>query len=316
LPLRISTRFGVRIGRMIGDAVSNSDSLIYDPACRPLLNAKTLTEAFAALPASGHPVDLLSFHSLLGDESTNPLLAFPHEPSPNHLYVGTLETPDGGDIESVMPRKRRNNLKRGIRRLTELFGEVELRQATTPEEIDAYESVFFKQRARRFKETNVKNIFGMPEFRRFYRNTARASLGREHPAMTMHAVVAGNEIVATSFGARRPGHYSRQIHSTAEGPASKYPLGGILLLLLLEDLRKQGLKTFDLGLGDFEYKTEWTTPTVVYDSIVPVTSKGRRAAPLLRGIGRVKRTIKQTPALWRVARGIQAQMARYSNPTP
>jgi CelD/BcsL family acetyltransferase involved in cellulose biosynthesis len=315
LPLRITSWFGARIGRIIGSAISNSDSLIYDPIYRDRLTQDALNRAFAALSAHGHRVDLLSFQNLVGDAGTNPLLAFPHAPAPNNLYVGSLLTPDGVDIETSLSRKRRNNLKRGMRRLTELFGEVELRRASTPEEIDAFEEVFFEQRSRRFREMGVKNVFGTPEFRAFYRDVARVSLGKAQPALTVHALMAGGEILATSFGVYSPGHYSQQINSTADGPAAKYSLSGVLLMLLLEELRVQGFRTFDLGLGDFEYKTEWTEASVVYDSIVPVSGFGTDVAPLLRGARMIKRTIKQTPALWRVARSVQALLARFGDRT-
>lgn len=313
LPLRITSWFGARIGRIIGSAISNSDSLIYDPVYRDRLTQDALNRAFAALSAHRERVDLLRFQNLVGDAGTNPLLAFAHAPAPNNLYVGSLLTPGDLDIETSLSRRRRNNLKRGIRRLTEIFGEVKLRRASTPEEIDAFEAVFFEQRSRRFREMGVKNVFGTPEFRAFYRDVARASLGKNNPALTIHALMAGSEIVATSFGVYSPGHYSQQINSTADGPAAKYSLSGVLLLLLLEELRGQGFRTFDLGLGDFEYKTEWTEANVVYDSIVPVSAFGTDVAPLLRGTRMIKRTIKQTPALWRLARSIQSLLARFGD---
>lgn len=308
LPLRIVPRFGLRIARIIGTPISNSDSLIYTPARRHQLTPAVLRRAFAALAEAGHAADIVSFDDLLPEwkGQPNPLLAFSHARAPNHLYTGRLD----GPVEQGIDRKHRSNLKRGIRRLEERFGPVRLRQARTPDEIDAFEEVFFQQRSRRFREMGVRNVFGTPEFRRFFRQTARDSLGERRPALRIHALFTGETIVTTSFGAYCGDHYTQQINSTAAGEAAKYSLTGITLMLLLEELRSEGITSFDLGLGDFDYKNDWTAPVVVYDSIVPVTPRGRIGAPVVGAVRRIKRVVKQTPVLWRIARGVLAVHAR------
>ena len=314
LPLRIVSRFGLRVARLIGMSISNSDSLIYDPAYRDRLTPDVLRRAFAALAGSGYPVDLVCFNDLVPDWQgrPNPLLAFRHAPAPSHLYMGRLDRP----VEDTLDRKRRSNLRRGIRRLEELFGPVQLRQARTPEEVDAFEETFFQHRTRRFREMGVRNVFGTPEFRRFYRQLARDSLGADRPALRIHALFAGEEIVAMSFGAYCGRHYTQQINSTTSGEAAKYSLTGVMLMLLLEELRSEGITSFDLGLGDFDYKTDWTSPVVVHDAVIPVSLRGMIAAPGLMAARRLKRLIKQNPALWRIARGVLSLQAGLAAPKP
>ena len=63
-----------------------------------------------------------------------------------------------------------------------------------------------------------------------------------------------------------------------------------------------------MGLGDFDYKTDWTHRRPVFDIVLPVSALGHGAAPLLRGARAAKRKIKQTPSLWKLARTAQSAM--------
>lgn len=312
LPLAVVRRFGVRIGRLIGMPISNVDSLVFDPAHGDRLTPEALRGVFAALGKAGHGVDLMSFHCLFADWQgvPNPLLAFPHSPAPNNLYFNTVAPGEGSYIEQALPHKRRTNIRRSARRLAEGFGELELRRATTPEEIDKVHAVFLDQRGKRFAQMGVENIFAEPEFRAFFRSLALASVGSEHPALSFHVLYAGDAIVATSVGTYTDSHYSQYINSTTDGDAAKYTLMGVTLSLLVEDLRGHGTISFDMGLGDFDYKTDWTRPVEVYDCVVPVSALGAVAAPLLRGARKLKRTVKQTPALWGLARRVLALRTR------
>lgn len=312
LPLSIVRRFGLQVGRIIGMPISNIDALIFDPTHVQKLTPAVLRAVFSALGKAGRGVDLMSFHCLFADWQgvPNPLLAFPHNPAPNNFYFNTVGQGEGSFIEHALPHKRRTNIRRSARRLAEGFGELELRRAATPSEIDMVQSVFLDQRAKRFVQMGVENIFGNPEFRAFFRSLALASVDADHPALCFHALYAGDVIVATSVGTFTGSHYSQYINSTADGEAAKYTLMGVTLSLLVEELRGRGVVSFDMGLGDFDYKTDWTRPVEVFDCVIPVSPLGSLAAPVLRGARALKRRIKQTPALWSLARRVMALRTR------
>ncbi|WP_404406344.1 GNAT family N-acetyltransferase [Pelagibacterium halotolerans] len=312
LPLEISSRFGVRIGHVIGMEISNGDSLVYDPAYADRLTPRVLKAAFKALGKTGAAVDIVNFHCLFAGETErrNPLLAFPHAPSPDHFYFCTFLEADGHYIDEALPRKRRTNIRRSMRRLNESFGELQLRQATTEEEIDALHAIFLKQRGKRFKQMGVENIFARPEFEVLFKTAAHSGPDGGTPVLSYHALYAGETVVATSIGVSASKHYSQYINSTTDGEAAKYALMGVTLSLLVDELRAKGIESFDMGLGDFDYKTEWTSRHTVYDSVVPVSALGQIAAPMLRAARRAKRTIKQNPALWSLARKVLAFKAR------
>ena len=43
---------------------------------------------------------------------------------------------------------------------------------------------------------------------------------------------------------------------------------GILIAELMDALTVTGVTTFDMGLGDFDYKTEWTEAEPVFNSLI------------------------------------------------
>ena len=303
IPFQIVRSFGLRVARIVGMPISNGDGIVFNPAQGMMLDPRTLRLCFGQLPA-----DIVNFHCVAPriGKFINPLSALGGDPAPDNFYVNDLAPGDAPYIEQSLPHKRRTNIRRSQRRLGENFGPVRIHRAETAQEVDEILGVFLDQRGRRFVQMGVENIFARPTFRRLFRDLAIQGLGQPRPAISVHALYAGDRIVATSIGTFGPDHYSQYINSTDSGEASRFSLMGVTLSLLVDDLRADGITGLDMGLGDFDYKTDWTLRETVYDIVLPVSSLGRAAAPLLRSARALKRQIKQTPALWRMARSVQS----------
>jgi CelD/BcsL family acetyltransferase involved in cellulose biosynthesis len=315
LPLAIERRFGFRQASVIGADIGNADFMVVRPDAAALLTRDVLAGFFAeARRAVG--IDYIALFNLpeswTGVE--NPLLVFPHRPGPNNLYLGSL---DERGTFARLDEKRLGNLARRKRKLSDAHGAVVLKAASTPEEIELYQRTFLEQRAARFAQMGIANIFAEPRFVNFFRDTAIASLGAERPAMIFHALYAGDDIVATACGTFTGGHYSQYINATAGGDVAKFRLIGLLMHELFTDVAKRGGTSIDMGLGDFDYKNDWTVPTPVYDAIVPLTLSGRLAGSGILGVRRLKRAIKQHDRLWAVVRKLRARLARQTaQPAP
>ncbi len=312
IPFGVSRRYGIRQAQIIGVPISNCDHLLYDPAYADRLTREAFTSAFAVLNRAGAAADIVSFHCLVPvwQGHANPLLVFDHTPAPNNLYVAGLGAGERPFIEETLPHKRRSNIRRSQRGLADLHGEVVLRLARTEAEVEQMHAAFLDQRAKRFRQMGVENIFASAPFQTLFRSLAIASLGQKSPTFRYHALYAGEEIVATSLGLTTPVHYSQYINSTTDGPAARYSLMGVMLSALIDELRVEGITSFDMGLGDFGYKTDWTQPMTVFDCVIPVSPLGRAAGPALLAARRAKRLVKQTPALWQAARTLRTLRTR------
>lgn len=305
-PFEITRRFGVRIAQIIGMEISNGDAPLFDRDHARLLTPDALHQWFAQLPA-----DLVNFHCVaprIGPDA-NPLAALGGSVAPDHFYINDIEAGAAPFFEQSLPHKRRSNIRRSFRRLGETFGPVRLHRAQTEAEVDAVLAVFLDQRERRFAKMGVENVFAQPAFRRFFRTLAVEGLGHKRPSISFDALYAGDRIVATSVGTYGPHHYSQYINSTESGDASRYSLMGVTLSLLVDELRADDVTSLDMGLGDFDYKADWTHKQEVYDIVLPISLAGRAAAPAIRGARSLKRRIKQTPALWNAARAVRRAVA-------
>jgi CelD/BcsL family acetyltransferase involved in cellulose biosynthesis len=286
-------------------ACGNADWMMVLPDLAPRLSRAALQNLLARFGRQHGGIDLIALGNQPASWSGvgNPLLQLPHQPGPNNLYLGQLA--EDGRFDRF-DQKRLSNFMRRRRKLGETLGEVRLQAATSPAEIDALHAAFLEQRAARFEQMGIENVFSAPRFLRFFRETAIDSLGAKEPTLLMHGLHAGDAIVATAFGSLVGGHYTQYINSTAGGEAAKFRLIGLLMQAVFADVAARGATTIDMGLGDFDYKTDWAVPTPVYDTVIPLTIRGRLAGTALLATRRAKRAIKQHDGLWALARKLRA----------
>ncbi len=311
LPLAIERRFGIALGRFIGWDVANLDWMTVVPSAAPAFTRQVLDRLLADIAKRAGGIDALSLHSMpaVWQDVANPFFAYRSQPGPDHLYLA----PIGENAESRINAKRLRNIMRGKRRLEETMGPVVLRRAETPETVAAYHRVFLEQRAARFAEQGIANVFAEPWCVRFFSEAATGSLGSARPVLRFHALFAGDEIVATSCGTYAGGHFSQYINSMTAGPAAKASLMGLLMSELVDELGREGITSIDMGLGDFDYKLDWTDRTVVHDAVIPLTPRGRAAAAALLAARRLRRAIKQNEVLFGAFKRLRALVGRRRN---
>lgn len=310
LPMAIQRRWGTTQAHMLGSRQSNSDWIAADPGFAPSPGQLRALLGQIARAAGGIDVMLLQNQPAAWQGMANPVLALPHALAPSNLYATSIAGTPLPYVEHRLTTKRRSNINRGRRRLEELAGPVRLLRVRDAALLEQVYRVFIEQRGARFAEMGVDNIFAQPPFPQFFRQLASAGFHSDRPALIVHALHAGDEIVATSWGAMSGSHYSQYINSTSTGPAARYSLTGILVADLMDQLVSAGIETFDMGLGDFDYKFEWTQAQPVFQSILALTGKGKLAASAINRRDALKRLIKQTPRLWQAAKWLRLQKQR------
>ena len=301
LPLGLRKRRGLLEAHVLGTGQSNADWLMAEPGFAP--NKADLHRIFALVGQAIGGVDLLSLSNLprSWNGHANPLLVFDHALAPSNLYTATIGPTPAPYIDHRLSAKRRSNINRGRRRLVEQHGEVRLVRVRDEAMLARVHAAFIEQRGARFAEMGIPNMFAEKPFYKLFGDLTRSGFAHDHPTLCLHALLAGDEIVATSWGLHGGTHYSQYINSTTSGPAARYSLMGILIAELMDALTVIGVLTFDMGLGDFEYKTEWTEAQPVFNAQIALSFKGRVAARAKARLQAGKRLIKQTPALWNAA---------------
>lgn len=305
LPLIIRRKFGAAFARFIGAHQSNSDWLLALPDFIPSPSELQIIFRQIASAVGGIDLIVLMNQPESWQGHSNPVLALPHSPAASNLYTTSLAATPAPYVDYRLSAKRRANINRGRRRLEEMLGPVRLARVTDPAMLERVHAEFLAQRGARFDAMGVANIFAEPPYVQFFRDVVANNFEAARPTLTAHALFAGDEIVATCWGTMAGDHYSQYINSTSSGPAGRYSLMGILVADLMDELIHVGITSFDMGLGDFEYKVDWTEPQPVYHSVIALTGRGRFASTLLRQRAAVKRLIKQTPSLWNAAKWLR-----------
>lgn len=313
LPLEIGRKLGMKRAIIIGADIGNADWMIVRREAAPLMTSDRLRSLLAEAARQVGGIDLISLYDQPRSWGgvDNPLLAFPHQKGPDHFHFAARRDRPSFDR---FDDKRLANLKRRERKLAEMLGPVTLKAATTVKEVDRFHAAFLEQRAARFAQMGIPNIFGEPHFVRFMREGAIRSLGSPRPTMVFHALLAGDTIVATACDTMCGDHCSQYINATAGGEVAKFRLIGMLMHELFTEYAARGITTIDMGLGDFDYKGDWTEPQTAYDGMIPLTALGQVGGTALLAARRLKRAIKQHDQLWDLAKRLRAAVAGKPKP--
>jgi CelD/BcsL family acetyltransferase involved in cellulose biosynthesis len=165
-----------------------------------------------------------------------------------------------------------------------------------------------EQKQRAFASKGIPDLFAEPGYRDFFLDLAT------NPATRQMVHVASTEIGATSAAANlglifRDTYY-HVLASYTDNELSNYGPGSLHLREMMAYAIGRGLHTFDFTIGDESYKLEWSdTDSHLYDFIAAVSWLGVPAALTFKLFRRIKRSIKQTPWLWRLAEDVRSRIA-------
>ena len=310
LPLLIERKLMTKRARMLGTHQANADWMICAEGFRP--SVEELSTVFRQVSHQVGGIDLMSFENQPARWAgmDNPLLQFPHALSPSNLYTKDISGAALPYVENGVSSKHRASLRRARRQLETALGPVRLITVRDEATLETIHAAFIEQRSARFAVKGIDNIFARAPFVELFKKATLSSFGAARPTLWVHALMVGDEVIATSWGTTAGNHYSQYINSTSSGEAGRFRLMPMLVTDLMDELLAAKITSFDMGLGDFEYKREWTKPEQVFNSLIPLTLQGRLFATLLRLRDSVKRTIKQTPILWDVARNVRLAIFR------
>jgi CelD/BcsL family acetyltransferase involved in cellulose biosynthesis len=234
----------------------------------------------------------------------NPLLAFPHQPSPSTGYRLKL----GESGEAVLARQLTSSYRGRIRgkekKLAKLSG-YRYFVASSPEEIQRCMDAFFAQKREYMAAMKIPNPFDEPEVDAFLREAAKARV------LEIHALECESEVLALYAGVADGKRLSTMISSYTASENSRWSPGIITLSHAVANAADRGFEIMDLGVGEAEYKFVYCDEKEeLFDSFIPLSSKGHAIVPLLRAQAGLKRFVKSTPVLWRAAKTVRGLLPR------
>lgn len=305
-PFEMGTASGFSVLKWLGQDHANYNMGLFAPDAASALTQPDMSALVQeAGRRTGTVAALLEAQPFAWDGIPNPFALLPRQGAPNSGYA--IELGDFSALyRSQFSKRSRQTLDRKERHLHEM-GSLTYGWAATHAERLALLETFFKQKARQFAAMGVPDIFDAPA-RAFYRDLAL--LPDDSPSrLRIGHVDLNGEVLATFSGTVCHGRIEVMLSSLTESDARRQSPGALLLRHQIKEACDEGLRFFDLGVGQARHKDEWSnTVYALFDSFIIFKPQGLLVTVPRAITARLKRAIKSNPHVWALAQDLRTRL--------
>ncbi|MCF8476502.1 MAG: GNAT family N-acetyltransferase [Pseudolabrys sp.] len=310
-PLGRRKRAGLQVVEFLGGKHANFNMALWRRDAVAMIGEIELRAVLAQL---GGQADLmmLANQPMTWAGAGNPFARLPRQSSPSLGHSGALMP----DFDALLAARTNGQTRKKMRKKERTlagFGEVRFQQVTGEADIRAALAVFFEQKSTRMRALGLPDVFSAPDVRQFVEAATTASTADGDYVIELYSLTLDGVIIATMGGVVADGRFSAMFSSIVNGQYGTESPGEQLLNRLVRHCCERGLDTFDLGIGEAQYKGLFCPDgEPMFDSYWPLTPAGRRMALVFRATAALKRAIKQQPQLWSLIVKMRRMRARLS----
>jgi CelD/BcsL family acetyltransferase involved in cellulose biosynthesis len=307
LPLVLRVRRGVRIASFMGGKHTTFNMALWDLDFAREATAADLADLLSALRAkAAADVLALTQQPQYWQDHLNPLVMLPGQRSVNDCPVLTMAP--GDPPENRISNSFRRRLK-GKERKLQAPG-YRYHVANTDADIERLLDWFFHVKPMRMAEQKLPDVFAEPGVSDFVRKACRAPIAGGR-VIDIHALECDDEVIAIFAGVADGHRFSMMFNTYTMSGRARYSPGLILMRHIIDHYGERRYRALDLGIGSDDYKRLFCKgDEPIFDSFVPLTSRGRFTAFAMSGFNRVKRRVKHNRVLLdlaqRLRRGLQS----------
>jgi CelD/BcsL family acetyltransferase involved in cellulose biosynthesis len=301
LPLSSRQSHGVRTACFMGGKHTTFNMGLWNAEFAAQAGAADLDALFAPLRAH---IDVLALtqQPLRWYEQQNPFALLPRQGSINGCPLLAMEP--GGPPASRISNSFRRRLKSKEKKLQALTG-YRYHLATTDADVTRLLDWFFRIKPARMAEQKLPNVFAEPGVEQFIRSACLSPRG-EGRVIDIHALECDDEVIAIFAGVADGQRFSMMFNTYTLSEHARYSPGLILMRYIIDRYAERGYRSLDLGIGTDEYKRMFCKDDEdIFDSFVPLTSRGKFAAMAISSLNRGKRLVKQNQMLFDLARRLR-----------
>jgi CelD/BcsL family acetyltransferase involved in cellulose biosynthesis len=271
LPLVIEKRFNVRLLRFMDAGVADynapilgsQNGLTQQQFLRLWSEIVSLLPKFDAFDLQKIPSDVLG--------RFNPLTYLDGEVYPSSGHSMALGMLPGGINVRPSVKAQRKNLRRRQRALSEIgHADFVINPSAASKEYVLDRLLELKRQ--KYLRTIGRDFLAAPGVARFYREMAAPNrIGR---ISHLSALISNGKVVSGHLGFIGRGRF-HYVLPAYDIEYRRFEVGHLLLQHLIDQSYDKGLRTFDLGVGDFPYKARWSTHRLaLYSYERPLTMAG------------------------------------------
>jgi CelD/BcsL family acetyltransferase involved in cellulose biosynthesis len=310
LPLAAGAENGVRVARFMGGKHTTFNMALWQRdfvASATQADLDALLRGLRDVPAR---IDVLALarQPRRWRDLQNPMALLPGQPSANGCPLMTM-APGAAPADRISNSFRRR-LRSKERKLQALPG-YRYCVATTDAEITRICDAFFTIKPLRMAAQKLPNVFADPGVEDFLRTACLTPLPDGGHVIEIHALECDAEVIAIFAGVADGERFSMMFNTYTLSDSAHYSPGLILMRDIVDHYAERGYTSIDLGIGSDDYKRLFCKDDEpIFDSYLPLTTRGRMAAAGMSSVARAKRLVKQTPALKRMAQTLRGALQR------
>jgi len=303
LPLVLRVKHGVRIASFMGGKHTTFNMALWDREFARETTAADLAALLSGLRAKSL-ADVLSLTQQPRNwqDHLNPFAMFPRQPSANDCPL--LSMVPGDPPENRISSSFRRRMKTKERKLQGPGYHYHI--ANTDADIDRLLDWFFQVKPLRMAEQNLPDVFAEHGVAGFVRKACRAPVPDGGRVIDIHALECDDEVIAIFAGVADGHRFSMMFNTYTMSSRSRYSPGLILMRHIIDHYAERNYRALDLGIGSDEYKRLFCKDDEsIFDSFVPLTTRGRVVAIALSGLNRLKRQVKHNHVLLELAQRLR-----------
>ena len=309
LPLTLRRQQGIRTACFMGGKHATFNMALWDG---DFAAGATLADLDALLAGTRERAEAdvlaLTQQPLRWQNLPNPMALLPKQPSVNDCPL--LAMAPGAAPSELVSNSFRRRLKGKERKLQTLAG-YRHHVATSDTDIKRLLDWFFAVKPLRMAEQKLPNVFADRGVEDFIRDACMTRLGGDGRAIDIHALECDDEVIAIFAGVADGHRFSMMFNTYTMSGNSRYSPGLILMRNIIDHYAGRGYRALDLGIGSDDYKRLFCkSDEPIFDSFIPLSSRGRIAAGAMSGLNRAKHLVKHNQALLHVAQRLRSALHR------
>jgi CelD/BcsL family acetyltransferase involved in cellulose biosynthesis len=303
LPLALRRQYGARVAAFMGGKHTTFNMALWNRDFAADVTAADLDALLSKLrQADAADLLVLTQQPTQWRDLANPLALLPHQPSVNDCPL--LVMAPGAAPTTLVSNNLRKRLRGKERKLQELPG-YRYHVASTEADIDRVLDWFFRVKPLKMAEQKLPNVFAEPGVEDFIR-TACATRYAGGRVIDIHALECDEEVIALFAGVADGYRFSMMFNTYTMSEHARFSPGLILMRSIVDHYAQSGYRTLDLGIGSDDYKRMFCkSDEPIFDSFIPLGSRGALVASALSVVNRGKHLIKHNQALFRLAQAFR-----------
>ncbi len=240
----------------------------------------------------------------------NPLLQLKSIENPNPVLAASLVSGFDAVLERSNAKRKLKKHRQHGRRYEEAGG-WRIYAPQSREETNEILNAFFALKAHRFRQMGIGDPFANAHIQTFFKELYGNATGSLHAAYELQVLEVGGKIRSLIGKTRSKLGPTVEFSAIADDALMTASPGEFLFY---EDIKRScdaGLTIYSFGIGDEPYKREWCDiESSIFDTIIPLTAKGKAFTALQSVRNKVIATVKGNPHLWQFAKALRSKLAK------